>query len=212
VPTHGLASTNTPPVISVVRATNVADAVWIAEQLAQAGFTCIELTTTIPNWQQALRDLKNTLNETTVTLGLGTVVTAQQAEEGLQLGAQFIAAPGFNLGVAKTLQHHSVPYWPGVFTPTEVMHAVEAGFSTLKLYPAALLGKPSTSLCLLKGPFPHVSFIPFGGIPPEGVAAWLNAGALAVGLGSCLMPTETVLQQRNSHAYLQQLERSLHLI
>jgi 2-dehydro-3-deoxyphosphogluconate aldolase/(4S)-4-hydroxy-2-oxoglutarate aldolase len=73
---------------------------------------------------------------------------------------------------------------PGVLTPSEIMEAVSKGFRVLKLFPGGTSGIPYMKN--LAGPFPKVRFIPTGGIHPGDVEKWLDAGALAVGVGSQL--------------------------
>jgi 2-keto-3-deoxy-6-phosphogluconate aldolase len=75
---------------------------------------------------------------------------------------------------------------PGALTATEVAAAVEAGAVLVKLFPAGPFG--TAYLRALRGPFGQVDFVPTGGIAHDAVGEWLEAGAVAVGLGSDLVP------------------------
>lgn len=117
-----------------------------------------------------------------VLIGAGTVLSAEQAQEAVQAGAQFIVSPGFSADLAEYLSFLDTLYIPGVITPSEIMEALTFGFSTLKLFPSGAFG--ISYMKNLAGPFPQVTFIPTGGIHPAEVPEWLKAGAGAVGVGS----------------------------
>lgn len=192
------------PVVVVLRAESAEDVLWIAESLIVAGFRCLELTTTIPDWETCLSALHKPSQASAVSLGMGTVTTKAQAEKALQLGARFIASPGWVEAVGAVMQSAVCPYWPGVMTPTEILSVQAKGFSTVKLFPAKPLGKASYVRCL-RNPFPNLQCIPFGGLTIEDVAPMLEAGAVAVGLGSSLMPTDEELSTHDSETYQHRL-------
>jgi len=87
-----------------------------------------------------------------------------------------------------------LPAAPGVFTPSEVAQALDAGAQAVKLFPA-VTGGPR-HLRALRGPFPGLRVIPTGGIGIDDLAAWFAAGALAIGIGSELAPRELVHEGR----------------
>ena len=82
----------------------------------------------------------------------------------------------------------------GALTPTEVMHAHRLGADIVKIFPGSL-GGPS-HLKNLRGPFPHIRFMPTGGVTAENAADWFAAGAVAVGAGSALCPSDWALTGR----------------
>lgn len=77
-----------------------------------------------------------------------------------------------------------VPAIPEGFTPAELAAAVAGGASAVKLFPATL-ARPDY-LGALQPLLPELRVLVTGGIEPGGVRSWLEAGALAVGLGSKL--------------------------
>ncbi|MFD3521536.1 bifunctional 4-hydroxy-2-oxoglutarate aldolase/2-dehydro-3-deoxy-phosphogluconate aldolase [Streptomyces sp. NPDC058653] len=120
-------------------------------------------------------------------LGAGTVLTADDAHAVHRAGADFVVTPAVCEGVdaARDLR---LPVLAGVLTPTEILAALRAGACAVKIFPAAQAGGPAY-LRALKGPFPDVPFVPVGGVDAEAAAAYLDAGALAVGVGSPLVGT-----------------------
>lgn len=112
------------------------------------------------------------------------MVESEQAREAAALGSKFIVSPGFSESLAEEAASLHTFFIPGVLTPSEIMEAVSKGFRVLKLFPGGTSGIPYMKN--LAGPFPKVRFIPTGGIHPGDVEKWLDAGALAVGVGSQL--------------------------
>jgi 2-dehydro-3-deoxyphosphogluconate aldolase/(4S)-4-hydroxy-2-oxoglutarate aldolase len=78
----------------------------------------------------------------------------------------------------------------GALTPSEVMTATSLGVHVVKLFPASL-GGPAF-LEALRAPFPDVAFCPTGGVSADNLAAWLKAGAVAVGAGGDLYPARAI--------------------
>jgi 2-dehydro-3-deoxyphosphogluconate aldolase / (4S)-4-hydroxy-2-oxoglutarate aldolase len=118
-------------------------------------------------------------------IGLGTVVLPTQVEEASRAGAAFVVSPGVIPEVLESARDHGLPTLVGALTPTEILTAVRLGAAAVKLFPAAL-GGPAY-LRALRAPMPDIPFVPTGGIGPKEVAAYLEAGAACVGLGSSLV-------------------------
>ena len=75
-----------------------------------------------------------------MSIGAGTVINAQQCEQALAAGAQFIVSPGLSIPVANICKERNIPYYPGCVTPTEIMQALELGITTVKFFPANVYG------------------------------------------------------------------------
>nr|WP_237530706.1 bifunctional 4-hydroxy-2-oxoglutarate aldolase/2-dehydro-3-deoxy-phosphogluconate aldolase [Streptomyces sp. SID3212] len=118
-------------------------------------------------------------------LGAGTVLTPEDAWAAHEAGADFVVTPALGDGVtaAKEL---GLPVLAGVMTPTEVLTALRLGADALKIFPAAQAGGPDY-VKALRGPFPHVPFVPVGGVDAATARACLAHGATAVGVGSPLI-------------------------
>ncbi|MET9730277.1 bifunctional 4-hydroxy-2-oxoglutarate aldolase/2-dehydro-3-deoxy-phosphogluconate aldolase [Streptomyces sp. NPDC006458] len=163
------------PVLSVPSAVTAAP---LAEALAAGGARCAEVTLRTPDAERVLRTMAA---HGGLTVGAGTVVTAEQAERAVAAGARFVVSPGFDAEVVGKCRELGVPVVPGAATATELMRALRAGLDTVKLFPAEALGGPAI-LRALAAPFPQVRFVPTGGITHERMADYLSAPAvLAVG-------------------------------
>jgi len=80
-------------------------------------------------------------------------------------------------------------------TGSEVLKAMEYGYSTLKFFPAEAVGG-TPALRALSGPFPEISFMPTGGVTPDNLASYLQlTNVCAVG-GSWLTPRELIMDQQ----------------
>jgi 2-dehydro-3-deoxyphosphogluconate aldolase/(4S)-4-hydroxy-2-oxoglutarate aldolase len=101
-----------------------------------------------------------------ILVGAGTVTTLAQVEEVVDAGARFVVTPGFRPEVVERCLELGLDVLPGVATPGEVMGALALGITTVKLFPAAVLGGVAT-VDALAGAFPHVRLVPSGGITAE---------------------------------------------
>ncbi|HEY0949471.1 bifunctional 4-hydroxy-2-oxoglutarate aldolase/2-dehydro-3-deoxy-phosphogluconate aldolase [Nocardioides sp.] len=173
-------------VIAVLRSRTASDAIEVARLLVEAGVTALEITFTIPSADTVISRLVDELDGR-VLVGAGTVLNTALADAALAAGAQFLVSPGMpDDAQALSDRCGSVPFIPGVLTPTELMGAVARGAEAVKVFPASLVGPGYLSA--LHGPFPDTALIPTGGIDAVQAPAWIAAGALAVGIGGSLSP------------------------
>ncbi|MDQ3460114.1 MAG: bifunctional 4-hydroxy-2-oxoglutarate aldolase/2-dehydro-3-deoxy-phosphogluconate aldolase [Deinococcota bacterium] len=156
----------------------------VAEALLRGGVGVLELTL---NSQGALAGVAALRRELAgqLLVGAGTVRTADDADRALDAGAQFLVSPNLDLASALRAQARGVLHLPGVFTASEAQAAWAAGCRLVKLFPADSLG-PSY-LRALRAPLDDIGFIPTGGVGVDNVAAYVAAGAVAVGVGSTLV-------------------------
>ncbi|MDM5299651.1 bifunctional 4-hydroxy-2-oxoglutarate aldolase/2-dehydro-3-deoxy-phosphogluconate aldolase [Bacillus pumilus] len=167
--------------IAVVRAKSKAEAIETIQRLKKKGVRAIEVTYTTPGVEQIIASFRN---EKELIVGAGTVTTLEEAQSAIDAGSQFIVSPGYLPVIGEHLSFHDTLYVPGVLTPSEIMLAKANGYRLLKLFPSGSFGL--SYMRNLRGPFPEVEFIPTGGIHPVDVPKWLEAGAIAVGVGSQL--------------------------
>jgi 2-dehydro-3-deoxyphosphogluconate aldolase/(4S)-4-hydroxy-2-oxoglutarate aldolase len=124
-------------------------------------------------------------------VGAGTVITADQVDRVVEVGARFIVSPGLNPRVVERALEHGIDVVPGAVTPSEIMTALELGLTTLKFFPANVYGGPS-ALKALGAPFGNVSFIPTGGVSTTNIAEYLALkNVVAVG-GSWMVPANLI--------------------
>lgn len=129
-------------------------------------------------------------------LGIGTIKTAQEAEQFVRLKPSFVVSPLINPEVGAVCRSNDIPWMPGCITPTEVFQASSNGAAVVKIFPASLVG-PSF-IKALKAVFPDVLLMPTGGIRVERtiLKEWFDAGVLCVGMGSELLEKDLV-QNKN---------------
>lgn len=128
-------------------------------------------------------------------LGVGTIKTLEQAKDFEKAGADFYISPGFVPEVASYLVAKDLFYSPGCMTPTEIITAENAGIKFIKLFPGNMLGPEFLSG--IKDIFPHLKFMPTGGVDTtkESIESWYKAGVSAVGMGSKLISKKLMADQ-----------------
>jgi 2-dehydro-3-deoxyphosphogluconate aldolase / (4S)-4-hydroxy-2-oxoglutarate aldolase len=167
-------------ILPVVRATSAERAAAMVSTLVTARAGAVEVTSTIPGWEDVLAAACSDVIEGVV--GAGTITTAEQAERAIACGAEFLVSPHSAPAVRTVAATAGVLFIEGGFTPAEVADA--AGRGPAKLFPAHVGGV--SYLRSLLAVMPGARLIPTGGIPLPDVAQWLQAGAYAVGVGSDL--------------------------
>ncbi len=167
--------------LGIVRYRDAGDVEGALGALVRAGIGLVEVTLDTPG---AL-DVVERGRRSGWSIGVGTVLSPDDVNRGIDAGAAFIVSPGIVPGVIERALELGVDIVPGAFTPTEVIRAHEMGVSAVKLFPASL-GGPGYVRALL-GPLAGVPLVPTGGIGIQEVNAYLNAGAACVGLGGALV-------------------------
>jgi 2-dehydro-3-deoxyphosphogluconate aldolase/(4S)-4-hydroxy-2-oxoglutarate aldolase len=157
-----------------------------AGALVDGGVRVLEVTFTVPRAEEIIRELRQAHPHAIV--GAGTVRTAADVGAARRAGAQFLVSPGAGADLLVEMASSGIFSVPGVFTPSEIMCALDHGVEAVKLFPASALG-PGI-LGGLRGPFPGLEVVPSGGISTTAVGSWLEAGAIAVGLGSLATPAD----------------------
>jgi 2-dehydro-3-deoxyphosphogluconate aldolase/(4S)-4-hydroxy-2-oxoglutarate aldolase len=176
-------------IIAVVRLERYDQAVSVAEALLEGGISAIEFTLTGSGALEAIAKTRAVLG-TGAQIGVGTVLTPDAADAAISAGAQFVVTPAVRPAVIAACCSRSVPVLCGALTPTEVLTAHEAGADAIKIFPARVVG-PQYLRDLL-APLPGLLLIPTGGIDSGNARAYLNAGAVAVGIGGSLVSAHAV--------------------
>lgn len=170
--------------IAVLRSDDPTQLDTVVDLLVDEGLLAIELALTTPGAIESVRRLQRRLGPE-ISIGAGTVTTADQAAVAIDVGASFLLAPSLAAEACAYATRQGVPFVPGAFTASEVLSGCEAGAAAIKLFPANLLG-PEV-IPALNGPIPNVPFIPTGGVDASAAVAWLRRGAVAVGIGGPLL-------------------------
>lgn len=125
-----------------------------------------------------------------VPVGAGTVTTPQRLFQAVEAGADFGVAPGLDPDTIQAADQRGVPFLPGVATPTEAGHALRLGVSTIKAFPASVLGPEWVKA--LSGPFPELRVVTTGGVTASTAPDFLAAGAHGVGVGQAAASAEAL--------------------
>lgn len=172
-------------VLAILRRPDIGDVVLdLLEALHAAGVRVVEVTLDQPDAPVAFRRLVEHAPPDTV-VGAGTVLTTEQVDMVADAGASFAVCPHLDPRLIERGLARGLAVIPGVATSTEIVTARAAGAEVLKLFPAGPLGIPYMKALL--GPFHDAAFVPTGGIAVAEVPAWLDAGAICVGLGGALV-------------------------
>jgi 2-dehydro-3-deoxyphosphogluconate aldolase/(4S)-4-hydroxy-2-oxoglutarate aldolase len=184
------------PVIPVLVIERVEDAVPIARALVEGGLPVLEVTLRTPAALDAIRAMKQVEG---AIVGAGTVLDPGQFAQSVAAGAEFVVSPGLTRRLGEAAARSPVPLLPGVASASDIMRALDLGFSRLKFFPAAAIG----GLPALKGysaVFGGVKFCPTGGITLETAPEWLALPSVACVGGSWLVPPGATPKAILSHA------------
>jgi 2-dehydro-3-deoxyphosphogluconate aldolase/(4S)-4-hydroxy-2-oxoglutarate aldolase len=161
----------------------------VIRALAAGGVTVAEVTLTVPNALDVIRDARKAIGDG-VLLGAGTVLDPETCRAALLAGAEFIVSPTVNLDVIRLCKRYDKLVMPGAFTPTEILTAWEAGADVVKVFPAEVVGPPFFKA--MRGPLPQIRLMPTGGVDLNTAADFLKAGACCLGVGSQLVDPKLV--------------------
>jgi 2-dehydro-3-deoxyphosphogluconate aldolase/(4S)-4-hydroxy-2-oxoglutarate aldolase len=176
-------------IVAVVRSESSASLVKVVEALAEGGVMAAEVTFTVPDAIEVIRQVRRAVGDAEV-LGAGTVLDPETARAALLAGAEYIVAPTLNLEVIRLCRRYDKAVMPGAFTPTEVLTAWEAGADVVKVFPADV-GGPAY-LKALRGPLPQVRLMPTGGVDLTTAENFLKAGACCLGVGGALVDPKAI--------------------
>lgn len=172
--------------IPVVALEDADDAEPLADALCAGGLSVAEITLRTDSAIDVIRRLGA---RDDFLLGAGTVHSAEQAEEVVEAGAQFIVTPGFNPRTVTWCQQNNVPIFPGIATPTDLEMALEHNIEVVKFFPAETLGGVN-ALKAFSGPYGNVRFIPTGGISASNLSDYLALPSVLACGGSWMVKAD----------------------
>ncbi|MGI8468475.1 MAG: bifunctional 4-hydroxy-2-oxoglutarate aldolase/2-dehydro-3-deoxy-phosphogluconate aldolase [Pyrinomonadaceae bacterium] len=177
-------------VLPVIRADSRDEAAQIVRAVKGGGISIVEITMTVPDALELIRDLAQTYGDE-ILIGAGTVLDAETARKCIAAGARFVISPALDLETIKSCNEREIVVMPGALTPTEIVTAWNAGADFVKVFPANALGGASY-LKSLKAPLPDIKLIPTGGVSLATAADFIKAGAEAVGVGGDLVDLKAI--------------------
>lgn len=177
------------PVMPVIVLDRVEDAVPLANALVDGGIRVLEVTMRTKVALDCVRAICAAVPDAIV--GVGTITNIADMDAAREAGAVFGVSPGTTQSLLAHAAATGFAFLPGSMNPSDVMRALDAGFTEMKLFPAKQAGGIDM-LKALGGPFPQVTFCPTGGIDAESAPAYLALPNVACVGGSWLSPANLI--------------------
>jgi len=187
------------PLIAIIRGVRPDEAEAIGNAIYEGGIRIIEVPLNSPEPLKSIELLAQKFGER-MLVGAGTVLDPTDVGRVREVGGRIIVSPDTNPEVISAAASAGLVSSPGYYTPSEAFVAIRAGATSLKLFPAE-----GATPAVLKA---HLAVIPrevpiliVGGVQPDNMRPWLDAGATGFGLGGGLYkpgqsPAETLDKAR----------------
>ena len=186
------------PLIAILRGLQPEQALATADVLVQAGFVIIEVPLNSPQPFDSIERLAKEYGER-VLIGAGTVMTTDDVSRLHDAGGQLVVMPHFDEDVVTAAKQYGLLCTPGVATPSEAFAALRANADGLKVFPAEMV--TPTVIKAWRAVLPNDQpLLPVGGITPDNMAAYWQAGANGFGLGSALFKASSTLAEITTNA------------
>ncbi|WP_114226870.1 MULTISPECIES: 2-dehydro-3-deoxy-6-phosphogalactonate aldolase [Sphingomonas] len=170
------------PLVAIIRGVTPNEAEAIGDALYEGGIRIIEVPLNSPDPLASIQRLSARLGDKAL-IGAGTVLKATQVGEVAAAGGRLIVSPNTDAAVITAAVNAGLVSSPGYFTPSEAFTAIHAGAHALKLFPAE--GATPAVLKAQKAVLPKdLPILVVGGVKPDGLQPWRDAGAAGFGLGS----------------------------
>ena len=186
------------PLIAILRGVRPDEVEAIADALIDAGFTLIEVPLNSPDPLESVARLARHCAGRAI-VGAGTVLRTDDVAAVQAAGGTMIISPNSNLDVIRASAAAGLVSLPGIATPSEAFAALGAGATALKLFPAEA-ASPGV-LKAMRAVLPRdLRVLPVGGVTPDTMLPWLEAGAAGFGLGSALYAASYSAEQVGANA------------
>lgn len=177
------------PLLGILRNVPLEKTADYAEAAVAGGCDFFEVALNSPDALKQISLLRGRFGDRCL-VGAGTAVTVELCKAAVDAGAQFLLTPGTPLDVFTYCAENALSLLPGVLSPFDVATSLGFGFRTMKLFPAGSM--PLSYVKDLKGPFSGTHYMAIGGVGPDNIGGFFQAGYLGVGLASSLMPKGAV--------------------
>lgn len=184
---HEIVAAN--PLLAILRNVPLEKTIDYAEAAVQGGAPFFEVALNSPHALEQIAMLRQHFGDRCM-VGAGTAITVDRCKAALDSGAQFLLTPGTPLDVFDYCAKNDVALLPGVLGPSDVATSLEFGYKTMKLFPAGCM--PMHYVKDLQGPFDGTNYMAIGGVSPANIRQFFDAGCIAAGLASSLMPKDAV--------------------
>lgn len=170
------------PLIAILRGITPQDVQAHVAALLEAGFDAVEIPLNSPDWQRSISETVKEFGHRAL-IGAGTVLQPAQVDELHAMGSRLVVTPNIQPEVIRRAVGYGMTVCPGCATATEAFNALDAGAQALKIFPSNSFG-PDYIKALKAVLPPEVPVFAVGGITPENLHIYLNAGCVGAGLGS----------------------------
>ncbi len=164
-------------VLPIIRSKDPQDVVNKAYALLEGGLDIMEINVESPKVFNAIKAISND-----AIVCAGGIITSMQFDAAIESGAKLISSPIFQKSLLKMTKDQRVPYIAGTSTANEAYNAWKSRIPVVKIYPISAMGGVEYIENLLR-PMPFLKVIPQGNVKLEEVPAYIEAGAIAVGVG-----------------------------
>ncbi|MGI9507308.1 MAG: 2-dehydro-3-deoxy-6-phosphogalactonate aldolase [Geminicoccaceae bacterium] len=186
------------PLVAILRGLQPTRAIETGEMLVEAGFRVIEVPLNSPEPLQSIERLADRLGDRAI-IGAGTVLQPTDISDVASAGGRLIVMPHADPALIRQVDHLGLFCVPGVATPTEAFAALKAGADALKMFPAEAI-PPAVVKAWRAVIRPPVRLLPVGGIAPDSMDVYFDAGASGFGLGSALFKPDLSLSTLAANA------------
>jgi 2-dehydro-3-deoxyphosphogluconate aldolase / (4S)-4-hydroxy-2-oxoglutarate aldolase len=180
-------------IIPAVRVSSAEDALFAAEAVSRGGIPIVEVTFTVPDAHHVISHLVQKAPD--VIVGAGGVNDVETARSCLDAGAGFLTSDGFDPEIVGFALEENAVVIPGTLTPSEVVKAWKMHPDFVKVVPCSQVGGESY-IRALTTMFPNVPLIAAGGVNQQTAFSFILAGAIALGIGTDLIPREAIRRRQ----------------
>ena len=176
-------------IIAIVRGMDKEQTVKIAQALYEGGIRFIEVTFNQKcpekffETAESIRAIREAMGDK-MFVGAGTVTSVELVELAAEAGALYMISPDMDESVIRRTRELGLVSIPGAYTATEAKRAYLAGADFVKLFPC--VGDAPAYVKAICAPFNHIPFLAVGGVNADNAIDFIKAGAVGVGVGSCL--------------------------
>jgi 2-dehydro-3-deoxyphosphogalactonate aldolase len=198
-----------PPLVAILRGLTLFEAEPLGRTLFGAGFRIVEVPLNRRSALDCIEALRAIAPEDAL-IGAGTVLSTADVDNVVAAGGQLMVSPNADADVMRRARERGLCVVPGVATPTEAFNALRWRADALKIFPADMVGM--AGLKAFKSVLPSGTLLwPVGGVTPESLQAWVQAGANGFGIGGQLYQTGMAVEalERRAREFMDAWRRAL---
>ncbi len=164
-------------IFPIIRSSDPDVVVDTVKTVVKSGLNIMEVNVVNPSIYDAIKEVSKHAK-----ICAGGIITSMQAEAAILAGARFLSSPIFHMNLVKLSKDKRIPFIAGTSSANEAYNAWKARIPLVKIYPITAIGGPLYVEDLLR-PMPFLNVLPQGNVKLCEVKKYINAGAVAVGIG-----------------------------